>query len=90
MEDKLNLTETTIGGIIVALFGALIGMIFGNRGKVSKDEFDKICKERQTSCTQHICSEIQHVRESQKEMKEDQKEVKSGINDILLILKKDN
>ena len=73
----MSVWEDIIKGIILAIIGTLIGIAVGGRNKMSRLE----CRERQQSCTLHVCSEIGHLRE-------EQKEIKTDIKDILKIIQK--
>lgn len=72
--------EYILSGIAVALFAGLLGYIVGDKNKISGKKFDNICKERQASCSTHICSELEHIKEDQKDMKKDIKELLRRIN----------
>lgn len=67
--------DTIFGGIAVSSFATLLGYIIGSKGKMSVEDFDKHCKERQESCNAKVCIELGHLRNDLKEMKLDIKEI---------------
>jgi len=73
--------EQVFGGIIIAVGGTgLGGLIFG-KNKLTKEEFQELCSERQHHCTALMCVELKHLRESQEEVKRDMKAVLKKISD---------
>jgi len=71
----MTLYETILGGTVIGVVSSALGIFIGGKGKLPKEDFQRICNERQNSCSTHICSEIGHMKESQKEMKVDIKEI---------------
>jgi hypothetical protein len=61
--------EQILSGVVLALGGGLVGRISGI------STFNKICKERQSACTTHMCSEITDIKETQKTIQDDIKKL---------------
>ena len=61
----MTLAEQILSGAVLALGGGLIGRVTGLA------TFNRICKERQTSCTVHVCGELTHIKDDLKEARDD-------------------
>lgn len=70
--------EQIMTGIIIAVISTIIGKIWGEGGKVSKSQ----CIERQTSCTNNMCTALESIKENQREMKEDVRIIKDQLFDL--------
>jgi hypothetical protein len=72
--------EKVLSGSVIASISALGGFLLGGRNKISKEDFQRICNERQSACTHNMCIELKHIKEEQSEMKKDVKELLKRVN----------
>lgn len=61
--------EQILSGVVLALGGGLVGRISGI------STFNKICRERQSSCSLHMCAEISDIKKTQEVIQEDIKKL---------------
>lgn len=76
----IPIAEAIVGGILLSALSTSIGIAMGKDGKLSKEDFQRICAERQNACTQNMCAELRHIKEEQNEMKSDIKELLKRVN----------
>jgi len=61
--------EQILSGVVLALGGGLVGRVSGI------STFNKICKERQSNCTSHMCGELTDIKKTQEVIQEDIKKI---------------
>ena len=71
----MTLTETLIGGILLAIFTGVLGMLVGNRKKVTTDEFER----HRTSDSPHIACPVHKRQLDEVEKKIDKLDVKVDL-----------
>lgn len=76
----IPIAEAVVGGVLLSALSTSIGLAIGKGSKLSKEDFHRICTERQSACTQNMCSELKHIKEEQNEMRSDIKELLKRVN----------
>lgn len=76
----IPIVEALVVGVLLSALSTSIGLAIGKSGKLSKEDFQQICTERQNACAQNMCSELKHIKEEQNEMKKDIKELLKRVN----------
>lgn len=67
--------EAIVYGVLLSALSTVSGIALGGRNKISKEDFQRICVERQASCTASMYLELKHIKEEQTEMRSDVKEL---------------
>jgi hypothetical protein len=76
----IPVTEAIVGGVLLSALSTVTGIALGGRNKLSKEDFQRICSERQSACTHNMCIELKHIKDEQAEMKRDIKELLKRVN----------
>ncbi|NIT61966.1 MAG: hypothetical protein GWN00_38960 [Aliifodinibius sp.] len=61
----ISISESVLGGLVIALVSAFLGKFFGEHGKVS----DKVCERKRASCTALFDEKLDHILKEVKELK---------------------